>query len=205
MHYAFDTWLTWNHPQARFERYCDDAGVHCVSYEQAVPLREAIAQRLAAFGLILHPDKTRIVYCKDSKRRDQFPVTSFTFLGYDFRPRRATGKTGTLFTGYLPAVSKAAKKKIGNQIRTWRLCRRSGSTLQQLARLINPVVTGWINFYGRFYRSELVNLLARLNRHLLAWACKKHKGLGRPKARHTVVVGTQTVIFLSRRRRVELG
>ncbi|MGH3769636.1 MAG: group II intron reverse transcriptase/maturase, partial [Pseudonocardiaceae bacterium] len=183
MHYACDAWLARNHPQVGFERYCDDAVVHCSSYEQAVMLRDAIAQRLATFGLELHPDKTRIVYCKDSKRRDSYPITSFTFLGYEFRPRRAKGRTGKLFTGYLPAVSKAAKKKIGNQIRTWRLCRKSGSTLQQLARLINPVVTGWINFYGRFYRSELINLLARLNRHLLAWAGKKHKGLGRRKAR----------------------
>jgi RNA-directed DNA polymerase len=183
MHYAFDRWLTEHYPQVRFERYCDDAVVHATSYEQAVTVREAIAHRLAEFGLELHPDKTRIVYCKDSNRRGRYPVTAFTFLGYDFRPRRATGKTGTLFTGYLPAVSKAAKKKIGNQIRTWRLGRRSGFTLQQLARLINPVVTGWVNFYGRFYRSELTNLLDRLNRHLLRWACHKHKGLGRRKAR----------------------
>lgn len=183
LHYAFDTWLARRHPGVGFERYCDDAVVHCDSHEQAVALREAIAHRPAEFGLEVHPDKTLIVYCKDSKRRDRFPVTSLTFLGYDVRPRRATGKAGTLFTGFLPAAGKAAKKKIGNQIRTWRLCRRSGSTLQQPARLINPVVTGWINFYGRFYRSELITLLDRLNRHLPAWARKKHKGLGRPKAR----------------------
>jgi RNA-directed DNA polymerase len=183
MHYAFDRWLTEHYPQVRFERYCDDAVVHCSSHEQAVALREAIAQRLAEFGLALHPDKTRIVYCKDSNRVGRYPVISFTFLGYDFRPRRATGKTGRLFSGYLPAVSKAAKKKIGNQIRAWRLGRRSGSTLQQLAQLINPVVTGWINYYGRFYRSELIDLLDRLNRHLQRWACKKHKGLGHRKAR----------------------
>jgi RNA-directed DNA polymerase len=183
MPYAFDRWLAENYPQVRFERYCDDAVVHCNSQDQALKVREAITNQLAEFGLEPHPDKTRIVYCKDSNRHGQYPVTAFTFLGYDFRPRRATGKTGTRFTGYLPAVSKAAKKKIGNQIRTWRLGRRSGSTLQHLARLINPVVTGWVNFYGRFYRSELTNLLDRLNRHLLRWACHKHKGLGHRKAR----------------------
>lgn len=183
MHYAFDRWLAENYPHVRFERYCDDAVVHCVSHEQAVTVRDAIAHRLARFGLELHPDKTRIVYCKDSNRHGQYPVTAFTFLGYDFRPRKATGKTGTRFTGYLPAVSKAAKKKIGNQIRHWRLGRHTGSTLQQLARQINPVVAGWVNYYGRFYRSELTNLLARLNRHLQRWACKKHKGLSTRKAR----------------------
>lgn len=183
MHYAFDAWLSRNYPQVRFERYCDDAVVHCHSYEQALAVQEATAQRLAQFGLQLHPDKTRIVYCKDSNRRDQYPVTSFTFLGYDFRPRKATGKNGTRFTGYLPAISKAAKKKIGNQIRTWRLSRHTGSTLQHLARLINPVVAGWVNYYGRFYRSELTNLLDRLNRHLQRWARNKHKGLGHRQAR----------------------
>jgi RNA-directed DNA polymerase len=176
MHYAFDTWLSRNYPSVRFERYCDDAVVHCVSYEQAVAVREAIAHRLAEFGLTLHPEKTRIVYCKDSNRRDRYPVTGFTFLGYDFRPRKATSKHGAHFTGFLPAVSEPAKKKVGNQIRSWRLGRHTGSTLQQLARLINPVVAGWVNYYGRFYRSELTNLLARLNRHLMRWATNKHKG-----------------------------
>lgn len=183
MHDAFDTWLTHNFPQVRFERYCDDAVVHCHSLEQAQKVRQAIAHRLAGFGLELHPEKTRIIYCKDSNRRGRYPDISFTFLGYDFRPRKATGKNGTRFTGYLPAVGKAAKKKIGNQIRSWRLGRHTGSTIGQLARQINPVVAGWVNYYGRFYRSELTNLLDRLNRHLLRWASNKHKGLGRRKAR----------------------
>ncbi|MBV9143103.1 MAG: group II intron reverse transcriptase/maturase [Pseudonocardiales bacterium] len=183
MHYAFDAWMARTYPQVHFERYCDDAVVHCVSYDQAVAVREAIAHRLAEFGLELHPEKTRIIYCKDSKRTGRYPDISFTFLGYDFRPRKAVGKNGTRFTGFLPAVSTAAKKKIGNHIRSWRLGRHTGSTLQQLARLINPVVAGWVTYYGRFYRSEVTNLLARLNRHLLRWATNKHKGLGRRKAR----------------------
>lgn len=187
MHYAFDTWLARNYPAVTFERYCDDAVVHCRSHEQAETVREAIAHRLAEFGLTLHPDKTRIVYCQDSKRRGRYPGVSFTFLGYDFRPRAATGRNGKRFTGFLPAVSKPAQKKIGNQIRSWRLARRSGSTLGQLAREINPTVAGWVNYYGRFYRSELTNLLARLNRHLLRWAGKKYKGLSRRKARRRLV------------------
>jgi RNA-directed DNA polymerase len=183
MHYAFDRWLTEQHPGVGFERYCDDAVVHCRSYAQAVMVRDALAVRLAEFGLRLHPDKTRIVYCKDSKRRSSHEVTSFVFLGYEFRPRRAVGKNGKRFTGFLPAVSTAAIKKIGDQIRSWRLRRRSGSTLGDLARLINPVVIGWINYYGRFYRSKLIGLLARLNRHLLRWAEHKFKGLSHPRAR----------------------
>jgi len=183
MHYAFDAWMTRNHPRIRFERYCDDIVVHCRNLEEATVVRDAITHRLAEFGLEVHPEKTRVVYCQDSKRRDRYPVTGFTFLGYDFRPRKATSKHGTRFTGYLPAVSKPARKKIGNQIRTWRLGRHTGSTLQQLARLINPVVAGWVNYYGRFYRSELTHLFDRLNRHLLRWARNKHKGLGHRQAK----------------------
>ncbi|MGI9000533.1 MAG: group II intron reverse transcriptase/maturase [Pseudonocardia sp.] len=183
LHYAFDRWLSEHYPGVGFERYCDDAVVHCRSHEQAVLVRDAIAHRLAEFGLRLHPDKTRIVYCKDSNRRDVHEVTSFVFLGYEFRPRRAKGRNGKLFTGFLPAVSTAAIKKIGNQIRSWRLGRRSGSTLGDLARLINPVVAGWVNYYGCFYHSKLTNLLARLNRHILRWAGKKYKGLSYRKAR----------------------
>jgi RNA-directed DNA polymerase len=183
MHYAFDRWLAEQFPAVRFERYCDDAVVHCRSYEQAVQVREAIAARLAEFGLRLHPDKTRIVYCKDTKRRGTHPVTSFVFLGFEFRPRRARGKNGKLFTGFLPAVSTAAIKKIGDQIRSWRLRRRSGSTLLDLARLINPVVSGWVNYYGRFYRSRLTTLLARLNRLLVGWAVHKYKRLTGRQAR----------------------
>ncbi len=183
MHYAFDRWLAEHHPTVGFERYCDDAVVHCRSYEEAVRVRDGLANRLAKFGLRLHPDKTRIVYCKDDKRRGLHDVTSFVFLGFEFRPRRAVGKNGKHFTGFLPAVSTAAIKKIGDQIRSWRLKRCSGSTLRDLARLINPVVAGWVNYYGRFYRSKLTNLLARLNAHIVRWAGHKYKGLTGRQAR----------------------
>lgn len=183
MHYAFDRWLSEHHPGVGFERYCDDAVVHCRTHAQAVAVREALTDRLAEFGLRLHPDKTRIVYCKDTKRRGSHETTSFVFLGYEFRPRRAVGRNGKRFTGFLPAVSTAAIKKIGDQIRSWRLGRHTGSTLRDLARLINPVVAGWVNYYGRFYRSKLTNLLARLNRHIVRWASNKYKGTTRRQAR----------------------
>ena len=183
MHYVFDRWMAEQYSTLGFERYCDDVVVHCRSHAQAVEVRDAIAVRLAEFGLQLHPDKTRIVYCQDDNRRGRHEVTSFVFLGYEFRPRRAAGKNGNRFTGFLPAISTAAIKKIGDKIRSWRLKMHTGSTLLDLARLINPVVAGWINYYGRFYRSRLIRLLTRLNEHLLRWAGHKYKGLSYPKAR----------------------
>ena len=167
MHYAFDAWIAREFPGVRFERYCDDAVVHCASEKQARQVRDAIAGRLAEVGLELHPGKTRIVYCKDDDRRDDHEVTSFTFLGYEFRPRLAKSKYGKHFVSFLPAVSTEAMKAMGAEIRSWHWAKRSDKSLGDLALMFNSVVQGWINYYGRFYKSELLCFLRRLNRHLV--------------------------------------
>lgn len=180
MHYAFDRWLSRKFPRVRFERYCDDAVVHCWSETQAREVWAAIAERLSEFGLSLHPDKTRIVYCKDSNRRGTYVHTECTFLGYTFRPRQARNKHGVNFTNFLPAVSKSAKKAMSRTMRSWHLGNRSDLELSNLVRWINPVVSGWINYYGRFYRSELVQFLQRtVNRMLVSWFRRKYKRLHR--------------------------
>ncbi len=184
MHYAFDAWMARTFPAVRFERYCDDAVVHCRTEAEAHRVREAIAVRLAECGgLQLHPDKTRIVYCRDGKRRGPYGHTSFTFLGYTFRSRKVRAKDGSYFFSLNPAVSDQAAKRIRAQIRSWRLHLRSGSTLQDLAREINPVVRGWINYYGRFYKSELYPSLNGINRYLVRWAMQKFKRLRRRRKR----------------------
>ena len=129
LHYAFDTWMAREFPTVRFERYVDDAVVHCVSERQARQVLAALQDRMAEVGLQLHPDKTRIVYCQDGKRRDAFEHTSFTFLGYTFRPRGARAKDGSMFVSFAPAISKDALKKIGQEVRSWRLHRRTGAIL----------------------------------------------------------------------------
>jgi len=179
MHYAFDAWMSREFPGVRFERYCDDAVVHCGSEAQARHVRDAIAARFEQVGLALHPDKTRIVYCKDADRRDAHEVTSFTFLGYEFRPRLAKSRTGHHFVSFLPAVSTDAKNAMRAEIRSWRLHRRSYTSLDGLARMVNSIVQGWINYYGRFYRSELLHFLRRFNNYLVRWATRKYKRLRR--------------------------
>jgi RNA-directed DNA polymerase len=183
MHYAFDTWLVRVFPAVTFERYCDDAVIHCTSEEQARQVRDALAQRLADVGLRLHPDKTRIVYCKDADRRGSHEHTAFTFLGYAFRPRLAKSRHGHHFVSFLPAVSKDAVKAMSREVRSWHLARRSDKTLDDLARMFNSIVQGWINYYGRFYKSGLLSFLRRLNRHLARWACRKFKRLRRRERR----------------------
>ena len=180
MHYAFDRWLAENHPTVEFERYCDDAVVHCVSQRQAHQMRDAIAQRLAEVGLELHPDKTQIVYCGLAGRHGPATPGQFTFLGFTFRPRLAFNeKTGQHFTSFLPAVSPDARQRMGRTVRSWRLARRTDLTLQQLAKNINRIVAGWINYYGRFYKTEMIRFLQRINRYLTRWACRKYKRLRR--------------------------
>jgi RNA-directed DNA polymerase len=177
LHYAFDSWLATQFPAVSFERYADDAVVHCVSKAQAEQVLGAIEDRMAQVGLEVHPGKTRIVYCKDDTRRGRHEHERFTFLGYTFRPRLAKSKRGNFFVSFLPAVSDDAKKAIGKQIRRWRINLRSDKTITDFARSINPVVQGWINYYGRFYKSRLYPVLRRINAYLLRWATRKYKRL----------------------------
>ena len=142
LHYAFDTWMVREFPTVRFERYVDDAVVHCVSERQARQVLAALQDRMVEVGLRLHPDKTRIVYCKDGRRHGAFEHTSFTFLGYTFRPRGARAKDGRSFLSFSPAISRDALTKIGREVRSWRLHRRIGHTFGDLARWINPIVRG---------------------------------------------------------------
>jgi RNA-directed DNA polymerase len=177
MHYAFDAWMVREFPGVPFERYCDDAVVHCVSQRQAHRVKAAIADRMAQVGLQLHPTKTRIVYCKDGTRQGIFPHTSFTFLGFTFQARAARSRAGVKFTSFLPAISKQALKKISGEVRRWRLHRKVPLTMTEIAKKINPIIRGWIQYYGAFYRSALCPLLARINAYLVRWLRKKYKRL----------------------------
>ncbi len=178
MHYAFDTWMARNHPGSPFERYADDAVVHCKSRRQAELVLAGIAARMAEVGLRLHPDKTRIVYCKDSRRRGEHQHTWFTFLGYTFRPREVINrKEGEHFTGFSPAISPEALKAKGDRLRELRIHRQTNLSLDDLAGWLNPIIAGWMNYYGRDYRSALYPLLRRVSLYLRRWAGKKYKRL----------------------------
>ena len=178
MHYAFDQWMARNHPDCPFERYADDVVVHCKNRRQAEELLAGIAARMSEVGLRLHPDKTHVVYCKDSNRRGEHEHISFTFLGYAFRPREAiNGKRGEHFTSFSPAISPEALKARSDRLRDLRIHRRTDLTLDDLADWLNPIIAGWMHYYGRYYRSELDPLLRRVSTYLRRWAGKKYKRL----------------------------
>ncbi|MBP2321681.1 RNA-directed DNA polymerase [Kibdelosporangium banguiense] len=175
LHYAFDTWIAREFPGVVFERYCDDVVVHCRSEQRAREVLTAIVTRLAGFGLEVHPGKTKIVYCKDDNRGGSSMHERFTFLGYDFRARSAKNEHGQLFMNFLPAVSKDAMVAMGKQVRSWHLGRRVTFMWKDLARWINPIVAGWLNYYGR-YRAFMLNpLLYRINQQLVRWLTQKYK------------------------------
>ena len=182
MHHAFDKWMQENHPYAPFERYADDVVVHCNSEQQAKYVLTAIAKRLGQCKLELHPEKTRIVYCKDEKRKGSYEHERFDFLGFTFRPRLSKSKKGRYFVNFSPAISDKAGKNISGAIRSWRLHLRRDRTLEELAQVVNPRVQGWINYYGSYYRSAIHQHLRQLEAYLVRWAIRKYKRFKRHKS-----------------------
>ena len=183
LHYAFDKWMDRNQPQNPWARYADDAVVHCRTRKEAEKLLYRLKQRFKECGLELHPDKTQIVYCKDDDRRENHEVTSFDFLSYTFRARRSKNRYGKYFINFTPAVSNKAATYMRQTIRQWRIQLKSGSKLEDIAREINPVLSGWINYYGRFYKSQMYPVLRHMNQVLVQWARRKYKKLKIHKTR----------------------
>ena len=157
LHYAFDMWMARTYPHIPFERYADDAICHCKSADEAQALWSALADRFAACKLVLHPEKTKIVYCKDANRRGDFPNQSFDFLGFSFRARKTMWQGHLPAHGFMPAASPKALTAISRTIRRWTLHQRSDKSLQDLARMYNPYIQGWINYYGHFYRDAVAS------------------------------------------------
>lgn len=179
LHYAFDTWMKRQYPQIPFERYADDGICHCRSKAEAERLRVVIEKRFAECGLELNLQKTKIVYCKEDDRRGNYPEQKFDFLGFTFQPRRAKNRKGKLFVGFMPAISNKAKKSICDAMRQWKMHRQTDKSLDELARVVNPVLRGWINYYGSFYKSALYRVFQQLNNILVRWASRKYKRLRR--------------------------
>lgn len=143
----------------------------------------AIQSRLEQCKLTLNEQKTKMVYCKDSNRKADHAVIQFDFLGYTFRPRCVKSREGKFFTGFNPAISQAARKRLGNVMRQWKPKCWIHLGLEEIAGRINPVVQGWINYYGKFYASELRALLVGVNIHLAHWVRRKFKRLRYRKAK----------------------
>lgn len=183
LHYAFDVWMRKYYPAVPFERYADDIVCHCRSKEEGEALLNNLQERLHECKLQLHPVKTRLVYCKDGKRREKFTHTRFDFLGFSFHARTVQDRDGKLFSGFNPGVSRKALKRMNLAIRNLNINRSTGSTLPTLAARLNPMVRGWVTYYGAFYPEPLKRFLVRIDLRLGRWARNKYKRLGGHKRR----------------------
>ena len=194
LHEAFDQWMGEQFPMLAFERYADDIVVHCYTEKQARYVLLCIRSRLAQYRLELHPEKTRVVYCKDINRTEEHENTIFVFLGYEFRPRQCRNGKGQFFVGFTPAVSPKARKSMSQQIRSWEIVRQVPLTIKELADQINPVMRGWMNYYGQYCRSELSPTLRQVELTIAKWAMRKYKKLHR-----RLVAATRWLASLRRR------
>jgi RNA-directed DNA polymerase len=177
LHYAFDEWMKRNYSAIPFERYADDIIVHCRSEKQACFIKTIIEKRLLQCKLELHPKKTKVVYCKDDKRRGNYPEQKFDFLGYTFRPRLAKSRFNRYFVSFSPALSDKAGKAIREVIRGWKIHLMSDKSIEDLSKIFNPMIRGWINYYGRYYKSALYPIFNQLNMSIIKWVMRKYKKL----------------------------
>ena len=183
LHYAFDRWVSENLPGVPFCRYSDDGVLHCKSKAQAEMVIQKLGERFRECGLELHPDKTQIVYCWDSNRKEEHPVNQFTFLGFTFCSRGAKKKDGTYFMGFLPGVSRDALRHMRQTIRRWKLQLKNSLELEDLSEKFNPILRGWQNYYTRFYGSAMSPVWQHVNYYLVHWMMRKYKQLSGHKTR----------------------
>ena len=196
MHYTFDLWMTRTHPDLPWCRYADDGLVHCRTEQEAEALKAELQARLTECHLEMHPTKTKIVYCRDRNRKGKHPNVKFDFLGYCFRPRPVrNSRDNSLFCGFNPAVSPSAMKAMRQTIRDLKLRRQTQLSLQGIAQQLNPLLRGWIEYYGRYARSALYPLLRYVNQTLVAWAMRKYK-----RFKHHRVQASQFFLRLAQER-----
>jgi len=176
LHYALDKWLEKTDKTVKFARYADDAILHCYSKAHAEQTLNAINERMATCGLELHPDKTKIVYCRDFRRKGNYPEVKFDFLGYSFQPRTAKSrKTGKLFLGYDCAISISSRKRIADKLEDLKIESRSFKSIVGIAQFMNPLIRGWVNYYGKFRGYELSRVFRLLRNRIIRWARKRYK------------------------------
>lgn len=189
LHYTFDKWMAIYHPHNPFARYADDAVIHCQTEAGAKKLLQSLNKRMNDCKLELHPIKTKIVYCKDADRKSEYENTSFDFLGYTFRPRLSKNRWGKHFVNFSPAISNKSKKSIRQKVRTWNLQLKAEKEIEDLSYMFNSAIQGWINYYGKFYKSEMYSSLRHINKALIMWARRKYKRLAKHKKRAERFVG----------------
>jgi RNA-directed DNA polymerase len=175
LHYAFDVWVSKHLPTVPICRYADDGLLHCKTRKQAEYVLKEISSRFQECKLEIHPEKSKIVYCKDINRKEDFDTISFDFLGYTFRPRSAKDKYGRRYVNFAPAVSNAAKKAMRQEMRSWQIQLKSEKSIEDISRMFNPILKGWANYYCKYYKTAMLPIWRHMNIYLTRWLMRKHK------------------------------
>ncbi|MFM9027942.1 MAG: reverse transcriptase domain-containing protein [Bacteroidota bacterium] len=172
LHVVFDGWMRKHHPEKPFERYADDIIVHCKTERQAQFMLARIRERLSACGLRVHPAKTRIVNLRG--RSEQRYPRKYDFLGFTLRPvmREIKGRW-LLMPGTF--VSSASKTSIRKKFMEMEIHKRR-KPIAELARELNPVIEGIIQYFHKFWNAGMRPVWNQLNHRLLKWV-KWEKGL----------------------------
>lgn len=177
LHYVFDMWMKRNFPQAPFERYADDGVVHCRTKEEVLYIKGCLAKRFADCKLELHPTKTRIVYCKDKDRTKDEDLTEFDFLGYTFKAVYVMCRDGKPRLNFIASVSKTSAKTFRDKIKKLEIHKKTGCKIDMIAEMLNPLLRGWINYFGKFNPSAMRYTLQCIERRVVKWAMSKYKSL----------------------------
>lgn len=176
LHFGLDKWLEKNFPHIHFVRYADDAIIHCKDKETAEQMQEAIAKRMHEIGLRLNAEKTKIVYCKDYRRRGKYEKVQFGFLGFSYQPRMSRSHYGrNCITTFTPEISKENQKKIRDSIKESVNWCNTTQTMQQIAARLNSKLRGWLHYFGLFGKRELRKVMLYLEWKLVRWIGRKHK------------------------------
>ena len=183
MHYAFDLWMARAYPGVPFERYADDTVIHCRTENEAKEVLKAVNERMKGCKLELHPVKTKIVYCKDKDRLRGYPNTEFDFLGYTFRRVMIKDRLGRLQFNFIASVSQKAEQTLRDKVRAMELHKRTGSKIEMIAEAVNPVVRGWMNYFGKYNPSSMKRALDCIQRRLIRWVMCKYKRFQRHRSR----------------------
>lgn len=177
LHHAFDIWMNRSNIHYPFERYADDIIIHVNSKEQAETLLVALETQMREYSLELHPEKTKVVYCKNYRRNEDHDQNSFTFLSYTFRPRTAKDKfdPNKLIVLFNCTISNEAKKSIRQSIRRVLNPQWTTGTLESFAKVLNPKIRGWINYFGKFFKTRVIRIFEYLDGLVRNWISKKYK------------------------------
>jgi RNA-directed DNA polymerase len=180
MHYAFDRWMETQFPQNPWARFADDGVIHCNSKQEAEEILQRLTKRMKACKLELHPEKTKIVYCRSDKNNGQkHDNESFDFLGYTFKTRACKTKDGRIFKSFTPAVSNDNLMKFRDKMRQLRSMHLTSSP-EEFAKELNPIIRGWANYFTKYTKSHAKQKgLNYVNLMLISWARRKYKGLRR--------------------------